>query len=394
MPSRVLKSTPRRTVVLDAGPPARVVKRFHAPSDGLVSEVWNGLRDRLRAAREKRRLAGALRRGLRVPRAGSIRRTEDAVELVLEAIPGAESLDVWSSQRRSQAELARVGRKLGQLLRLAQATGVRHGDPHVGNVVVDATGEPWIVDGAELELRRGQRDARESFADLVEWAAALRDSVPPRLRAHALRRVRHDWTPETEAQLAEGHADGFEGRIEARAREMRRKLVARRPEVWRRDSSNTRVEDGLVRRVGAEDQDDDVTVEGPAADDGWDAAVRLTLHGVPTVEPVCLAPGRWARFGRCTTFELGPDASVSWRRGALVGALADRGLGAPLDELRQALEVGNDRCFGPLRHLDPLGSSEAPVFLRRAASLADDAEAFRAGCRAAWRGTAAERARL
>ncbi|MEW6071812.1 MAG: lipopolysaccharide kinase InaA family protein, partial [Planctomycetota bacterium] len=153
-PGEILKSGPSRAVLLAADPAAGeaggriVVKRFFAR--GLLG----GWRARTRARREHALLAALSAAGLPVPRPLDLARGDGAWEVRMAWIPAARPLADWLRAGVPPGARERLLAALGRLLAAAHAAGLDDPDLHLGNVLVDAAGAPWLVDVHGARIRR------------------------------------------------------------------------------------------------------------------------------------------------------------------------------------------------------------------------------------------------
>ena len=276
---RVLKANAKRTVerqVLPDGT-AHLVKRFHAPGLGR-------LRDRRRARSEAAALVEARRRGLPVPAVVSVRREAGEWVLRLTWIEGARPLADVVEHGPTPEGRGRLARRVGELLAAAEASGLRHPDPHAGNVLVDRGGALWLVDLARA--RFAAHDPRRFERSLVLAAARIRDLCDARFRAVIHRSLREARTSSAPLPPA--------GTIEARSRDLQREDVAGRVRVWRRDSTATEVVAGpprTVRQRGLVAPPPEgwstVRLDGSPAEaaEVWSTLVRATIHRLPAAVP-------------------------------------------------------------------------------------------------------------
>ncbi|MEM1448023.1 MAG: hypothetical protein AAF957_00375 [Planctomycetota bacterium] len=318
---RVVKANAKRTVLLhrSAGGTATFVKRFHAP--GL-----SGLRDRWRAYTEAEALVAGRSCGLPVPALLGVDLEDGHWTLRTEWIEDATPLDTVLRQRGPTYRRVPLARRLGALVATSERVGIRYPDPHPGNLLVDAEGEVWLVDLARA--RFGAADPERFRLMLIRACAAMREITSLRFREL----VHHAYIQNRAMVTSAPALDD----IEAEARTARRRIVARRVEVWRRESSATSVEvDEEGRRVvrvraAAEAPEEGwrterIEADRPTVDGVWATAVRATLHGLPTARPrsVSLAPPWVCEVDVPATVGTAPDPSSA---ASLRALLADRGL--------------------------------------------------------------------
>jgi len=133
-----------------AGAPGRMRLR-PVRRGGLLGPLWAGrVPSPRRALRELSLTADLYAEGLPVPRpllvlarrSGVLWRVALASEQIDDALDGRAALDGPRPELRD----ARA-RRIGALLRALHDAGVRHGDPHVGNFLLDARDDRgWVVD--------------------------------------------------------------------------------------------------------------------------------------------------------------------------------------------------------------------------------------------------------
>ncbi len=280
---------------------------------------WRSLRARFSARREYRLLGRLHSIGLPVPEPLALRARAGRPELVSAWIEGLD-LRQRLLAGADPGLAARLGRALARMHRL----GLRHADLHAGNVLVDACGEPWLVDagGARLgaALSRAERQAA-----LVMVCADLREHTSRSWRARA-------WRAYLE-ELGERSSPAEVRAIEARAQERRRAVIARAQRRWLRDSSS------CVRRRGSQGQvlaSRDLSLAGsevlelrphsPArARRLWLAAVRLCDHGLPCARPLLWFQGGEPLLHFCLP-RFARAVALEELLGELAPQLVDRGL--------------------------------------------------------------------
>ncbi len=339
----VLKHRPWRTTEVERGPETVFVKRFHDARLPILG--FSRWRDRRRARGEARRLGELARAGVAVPAVLGIRETAAGVELRLEYLHAAQTLEQRAESGFGPAS-NRLARALGELLAGLHGAGFAHGDLHLGNVLVDGSERAWLVDAAAI--RRGSPSARAH--DLVHAAAALRERSSARFRARCwLAYVRAS----TDARRAE--AASLSEAIEGAARTARRERVRAERDRWLRESGVcARHVDGNLRVLAVRNlsraealllaRSESMTVpitapttghatvrvHGRSARDAWTDAARLVEHRIPTALPLAFveSPRAAAVFGA----PLGAREPVrdstadALALGTLAGALWDRGL--------------------------------------------------------------------
>jgi len=231
-----LRSLPgRRVFRAEAGGLGVVVKEY-APA--RLWDRWRG-----RAAREAERALAAARRGVPVVEPVATARLDDGREwLFLREVEGARTLKdlvlAGEPKGRRRHDLAR---RTGELWAALHDAGIRHADPHAGNVLVRPDGAPLFADAGALRpghyLREAQRVedlaafalfflTRASRADLLLFwssygrAASLTPEALERFRGlveralpRAFRRLARR---RARAELRRGlpfAAEGFAGRV-------------------------------------------------------------------------------------------------------------------------------------------------------------------------------------
>lgn len=324
---RVLRSRPFRSVVLeDELPVPRILKRFHHPNPFLARL------DGARARREFEALTALERAGLPVPRPLELCAGERGFEVRLAAIPHARTLEEWlGAEGAPPGGWARLLARLGTLLARLQLAGWEHGDLHPGNLLVDASGAPWLVDFQRA--RRAAPDRARLLAQVVECAAVAREALPARLRARFLVAWLATLPPELRPDLT---GSALARALEQRARLRRAELVRIGLNRWLRESSRARpVEHGgeraWMRRTLEESRFEvlpparRLRLEGPRDEilARWLGAARLLEHGLPAAGPALLVP-RLPRGRARAVFEV-PERGVAAPASALA-ALAERGL--------------------------------------------------------------------
>lgn len=337
------RSVARRTSA--AGVPS-LVKRYRA-------RTWlRRLGDRGRARNERCILEELHLRGLRVPEPLGLERVGDSWELRCAWIEGARPVsELLESPAEAPAGLARhLGRLVGEL----HAAGLVHGDLHLGNLLMDASGAPWAVDFTRARLVEAL-PTEVARGDLLALASESRECVA----LADWRRFFVAWRKAAGARLAEGLGRGFPAEIEARARLRRREVLLEHRDRWLRSSGLcdaleiegralllARAPGGDLesrrRRVVAAFEHEpsaelgvDATVEGErlvvdrAADarESWLTLGRAWQHHLPGLVPVALVEDSapWALYLAPREADPVLDGTASGTD-ALDQLLADRGL--------------------------------------------------------------------
>ena len=389
----------------------QIVKRFH--SSGRLRRVF----DRQRARREWQALVRLRASGLPVPEALELRRQGGAWELVTQYVEDAESLRSWldgAGDARIPAE--QLARHLGRLAARLRQAGMEHGDLHTGNVLLDSTGRPWLIDCAHA--RAGRRVRLPSLEDeLVPLAAEVREAVHPFFRMRFLIEFSRALAAAPDsAELDRAERARLGATVEVCARLHRRSILHEARLRWTRRSSAVRPLTpaegaGFVRRTHralpqareAEPPSKFVSLsldpsraalaltDSFLSEHGarmlvygarsfrtlrehWYRSARLFMHAVPCAVPVSLVRGAHSRMsvelpGTARPLTEGRDASPRWRTaralGELLGTLDDRGfelMGDPDPALlwicdpdtgRLALTPGVRLGMGTARRRDP-----------------------------------------
>lgn len=285
--AELLKRGPHREVWLVRGGEPRIVKRFS--SRGALRRLLDGARAR-REARIGSHLAA---RGVAVPSPLGFSTRDGAIELSLAWIEKARPLsDLLSGAWPAPVAPELLARRLGTLLARARAAGLDQADLHAGNLLVDPTGRPWLIDFARARLVRRSR-ARDLLRDLALIAAATRERVPARLRRRGLVAWRRA-LPEALARRLPPPAL-LAARVEAEARRLRARAVRRHAERWLRES-------GVAREVGAgrvvprgrdPKRPGDLVLRAGGGtgrtsrqvEQAWLVAARLAEHALPAARP-------------------------------------------------------------------------------------------------------------
>jgi hypothetical protein len=423
-----LKSNPSRAVLLGTDPRFAggkvVCKRF------LHHGLLGRLRARSRARREHEMLSSLHLAGVRVPRPLALERCEGGWEVRMEWIEGARSLALHLADPASEGERPHLLRELGRLLAAAHLSGLDHPDLHLGNILVDGEGSPWLVDLHSARLC-GPLTFERVEEDLLDAAASLREHLSADLRRRMLVAWFRTLPPSHLPDLPDLRL--LATRIEAPARSRRLAVVERGQGRWlrrsgicetgeeqgnrilrRRDLPPTFPERARFPEKGRGNDRSILLVEGVSPRDLrglWLAAARAFEHHLPTVAPGCLVLGEenWAAFtlppdarraagaegaiGECTEQELG----------RALGLLHDRGLDP--SSLASSDVCGRDPrglVLRPLPRLAPFDPRPAGVdagrrfraVLDRNASMGASIGAFREGYLSAFAAQPAERRAL
>ena len=342
------------------------MKRYHGSS-------WlHRLLDGRRARRERSNLEAARSAGLPVPRVLDLRREGGSWELCTEHLPGARSLrslldgrDEWPVPRTQLLQA------LARLHARALGLGLVHADLHAGNVLVDGSGQPWLIDLAHARLGTAPQ-ASLVEEQLVAIGADVREKLPARLRARYALALRRQLEPELRAQLL-APWDEWLQRLDTSTRARRLADVERGAERWLRTSSAARdwregsagserrgvlradvpPETGRSWAEAARSMDPRqellelegstlLVVRARSREElraTWRSGARLAEHGVPAAMPAVLAlrPEPMAIFeqpagARPLALQAGDGRALPWRRraarsaGELLGTLMERGL--------------------------------------------------------------------
>ncbi len=280
------KKSPFRSVVrIESGSEVWVEKRFHHPS------FLRALRDRSRARAELRALASCAALGLPVPELRSSGIESARPGFSMQCIRGARSLEELLYAGDAPGGWPALMRRLGSLQARMHQLGVEPRDSHPGNVLVDPTGQPWLVDLRGTRFRRGPSCALKQRASLVLACAQTRDFLPTRMQLAFLAAWQRSMGRRTPWELS---------RIEAEACSQRRSFVEHGAGRWVRRSS--RCEElhrpGEVRFRAKLDPDfasgplptaePSLTLEGPLASvrASWLASARCVEHRLPVAWPL------------------------------------------------------------------------------------------------------------
>jgi hypothetical protein len=318
-PEAILKAGPKRTVLRTGS--GTIVKRFHAPG---ALDRW---KDPLRAWREARMLRRLARRGVRVPRAVTWRRTSDGDwELELEEVPGAVDLAALLERPR-RPRVAQLRGLLALAADMARA-GHRHADLHPGNVLLDGEHRAWLIDVGRGRLG-GALSPRE-LQDLVATAGGrLREQLDARARG---------WLAGSLMRELGGRSP-HPAELEAEARRRRAGEAARRDDRWLRASGSCvpRGAGFAHRRPAQGTWHRSEALEPAQAEAWWVALGRLEEHRLPAARPVLLRRAAGASRvvhglpAGALRIELSGSsgterAALAAPLGRLLGQLHDRGL--------------------------------------------------------------------
>lgn len=276
--TNILKSRPKRTVYreLESGPgrEPHVVKRFHAP--GFAQGLWDGVR----ARREARGLQRWRALGLPAPAPVAVRRQAGHWELVLEAVPQARPLPQYLLQDKSnRGQILATAAAVGQLLARLDRSGAHHGDPHPGNLLIDHTGRPWLIDPTPLPMFSSR--SKPGWHRWVRFCGQLREGSSAIFRARVAAAYRASDgpapAPDTEAERQ---------RMELEARDWRYAEGVDRAARWLRTSGATQVEGSVIHRLhpptGQDRMQEFSDLNG--ARQVWLNYARLHEHRIPCVQ--------------------------------------------------------------------------------------------------------------
>jgi len=391
-----LKANRKRTVRMEAWeedgrPRGIVIKHFHDPH--LIGLVL----DRLRASGEHRILSALTERGVRVPRPLALRRVGRGWQVEMEWLPDTISLsDVLGDASASTIDQRRLAGRLGRLLAQLHAAGLDHTDLHASNVLIDPSGEPWMIDFHQARLRR-RLGSEAILRQMVSIAARGREYTSWRFRA----RVFLAWLAGLPADLRAllPARDELLRRIEDGARDVRRAFAQRTRRRWIEPGPTSHVVSiGVARllapaELGAPalaDLRQQVEMLAKPAAPGvstelvveLDGTARrllvlggesesevvarharvggLTLLSLPLPAPwvLCRGPHAWSAFLVPPAPARSDDDTTPARRdalalGRLVGTFHDRGL-QPLEVQAHALRIDEGRrLFAPGGRCEP-----------------------------------------
>ncbi len=388
-----VKANDRRSVAPEAPEGNRIVKRFHHPG-------WLGaLRDRHRARREFGMLRHLGLCGVPVPDAIEVRRGPRGWEVVMAAVPDARPLEeLLREGREPPGGWNRLLAELGRAMARIQTTRADWRDLHPGNVLVDATGKPWLIDFHQAAWKLLKGRGKDPTEILVHVAGLAREHLSARSRLRFLVAWRRERTRRGETGIRFSAEDL--AALEERARRERRLLVERGSGRWLRDSSRVRLAraaNGITierKEPLASAAGEPLVLAGLSRKEAqarWIHAARLEEHGLPVLRPFRLelsGGSGSATFERATLAAPLPPRDPAESLGRYLGLLHDRGL--DVDRLGPKdlvpLTAGTTSGFGllPARRLveiDPLraGSSRFAAsagFERTGGFLAAYLEAF------------------
>ena len=310
-----IKSRPKRSLYRETharlGPV--VVKRFHDP--GPLGALW----DRRRANREARSLRRWKQLGFPVPAPVEIRLREGMRELVLPEIPGGQTLPQALGSAPPPRGLAH---RLGTLLAQMDCAGLVQGDLHGGNVLLDRSGDLWLIDPTPEPMFSTR--ARPDRARWVRLCAGVRELSSPQFRARFLDSYRRAGGP---AQVPARPLD-----LEGEARDWRFQRAKQRDPRWLRES-------GAVRETpqGWQAKDPPCSAQVPTqasypdqaqARAAWLRMGRLVEMGLPCATPIELR-GKDILFGLPTDGLAVQPQENPTAAGAFFGSFHDRGLTLP-----------------------------------------------------------------
>jgi tRNA A-37 threonylcarbamoyl transferase component Bud32 len=342
--TRCLKRGLHRAVYLrpgaDGGPV--VVKLYR--SRGALRRLG----DRRRARRELGLLRELHAAGAPVPRPLELGRDADGWALAMAPVQDARSLaELLEQPGLAPAPAEALARELGRAVGRAHALGLRHGDLHGGNLLVDAHGAAWVVDLAAAR-RVSPGETRRLRGDLVDLLADTIERAP----RGALARFVVAWLAEQPAaERGRWRASDLRSELLGQARLRRREALLRNADRWTRESGLCSLHDTgggpllvardagrspteLERRIealagGAEERDPTLVLDAaPGAAERWVRVGLARQHALPALAPLALrlARGREAALYRAPEGALpaerpGPGVPLPLDRD-----LAERGL--------------------------------------------------------------------
>ena len=346
-PSRWLKRGLHRAVELRPLPDGAAVVVKHFRSRGLLRRLG----DRRRALRERRLLEELEAAGASVPRPVDLGYEQGSWRLTMTAVERATSLA--DLLRRTTGLSPRVARSLGRAIGRAHALGLRHGDLHGGNMLVDGSGRAWIIDLASARRTSGAEEAllREDLVSLL--ADSLERCSRTEILAFAAAWLAEQPEARRAAWAEPGHLDG----LVAEARVHRRRSLRRHADRWTRpsglcDEHSVAAGSLLVARDAPpgldepgsllallEHTDEDALPPGLVVDSGpgtvgrWTRLGLARQHGLPALQPVALLRGG---VGERALLHAPPGSrpmAASEEARPLQAELAERGYAAETDAL-------------------------------------------------------------
>ncbi|MYH56501.1 MAG: 3-deoxy-D-manno-octulosonic acid kinase [Boseongicola sp. SB0675_bin_26] len=159
----------------------------------ICTEVGKG-----RAMREFALLAWMRRKGLPVPRPVAARHRPSGLlyraDLITERVPGARSL---AEVLQECALPERDWIAIGSVIRQLHSVGVNHADLNCRNILLDASGQAWLIDFDKCERRESNRWMKQNLA-------RLRRSIEKEKRKHK----RFNWSTDDWSVLMSGYMEG------------------------------------------------------------------------------------------------------------------------------------------------------------------------------------------
>lgn len=179
-------------------------------------------------------------RGIRVPSVRGVRRGKPGWELVTQFVEGAPTLfDLFQGTASWPRPPEQVARELGVAAARALLAGLEHRDLHPGNILIDGTGKPWLVDVAHARLRRAPSPLRLSL-DLLRLTAASRENATIGFRQRFLLAFFREIPDEIRVAMCGRGLGDLARRLEEGGRLARVHVLSRQESRWMRDSSAAR----------------------------------------------------------------------------------------------------------------------------------------------------------
>ena len=183
-------STVARIPASAPGQPALVLRRLN------YGRWRHQLKDLFRASRAQRAFRAALAleaAGVPVARAlavGEVRRLRWPVRAYILSLEVGDAVTLGRYVIRPEGVSRGVERALAGLLGQLHRAGFTHGDLKHSNVLIDATGKPWLIDFDGVRAYRHQVPFRRAVRDLARLAAGIREAGGRCLLPQAVRFLR------------------------------------------------------------------------------------------------------------------------------------------------------------------------------------------------------------
>jgi Lipopolysaccharide kinase (Kdo/WaaP) family len=205
---------------------------------------WPWSRGARKARREARLLTALREAGSKVPALLGCERRAGWSCLRLEALSAAEPLDRWlADPRHSAAQRRRLLELWAQQLAGLMTLGLRQGDAHPGNWLIDPTPGIWAIDFERARLARRFR-WRAVQAELARLGALLDGLCEPRERLRALDAWSAALSAEARAQMPDRPA--LHRLLAGQTERARRGEIERELDRWLRPSLRLQAAQGLT----------------------------------------------------------------------------------------------------------------------------------------------------